>query len=74
MKNGASVKSDPSVAHPADAKIESLARERDTPVELVLEVCSRERAKLETTARIKTYVSALIHRHVKSLLRERRAS
>ena len=66
--------SDQSVVHPADAEIKSLARETDTPVELVHEIYSRERAKLEKTARIKTYVPVLIHRHVKALLRERRAS
>jgi len=66
--------SDQSVVHPADAEIKSLARETDTPVELVQEIYSRERAKLEETARIKTYVPVLIHRHVKALLRERRAS
>jgi len=66
--------SDQSVVHPADAEIKSLARETDTPVELVHEIYSRERAKLEETARIKTYVPVLIHRHVKALLRERRAS
>jgi uncharacterized protein DUF3562 len=74
MENGASAMSDQSVVHPADAEIKSLARETDTPVELVHEIYSRERAKLEETARIKTYVPVLIHRHVKALLRERRAS
>jgi Protein of unknown function (DUF3562) len=58
----------------ADAEIESLARETDMPVELVHEIYTVERAKLEGTARIKTYVPVLIHRHVKALLREQRAS
>jgi Protein of unknown function (DUF3562) len=74
MENRASAMSDQSVVHAADAEINSLARETDTPVELVHEIYSRERAKLEKTARIKTYVPLLIHRHVKALLRERRAS
>jgi hypothetical protein len=43
------------------------------PVELVQEIYASERAKLEQTARIKTYVPVLIHRHVKALLREQRA-
>jgi hypothetical protein len=57
----------------ADAEIESLARETDMPVELVQEIYTSERAKLERTARIKTYVPVLIHRHVKALLREQQA-
>lgn len=58
----------------ADAEIESLARETDTPVELVQQIYSSERAKLERTARIKTYVPVLIRRQVKAILREQRAS
>jgi hypothetical protein len=54
--------------------MESLARETDIPVELVQEIYINERAKLERTARIKTYVPVLVRRHVKALLRERRAS
>jgi hypothetical protein len=41
------------------------------PRELVRAVYSSERAKLERTARIKTYIPVLVHRHVKALLRER---
>jgi Protein of unknown function (DUF3562) len=74
MENGASVMSDQAVVHLADAEITSLARETNSPVELVHEIYFRERAKLEKTARIKTFVPVLIHRHVKALLRERRAS
>jgi hypothetical protein len=68
--------SDQSVDSPAnaDAEIESLARETDMPVELVQEIYRTEHARLERTARIKTYVPVLIHRHVKALLREQRAS
>jgi hypothetical protein len=58
----------------ADAEVESLARETNTPVELVQEIYTLERAKLESTARIKTYVPVLVHRYVKDLLRDRRAS
>jgi len=58
----------------ADAEIEKLARETDMPVEVVEQIYTAERAKLERTARIKTYVPVLIHRQVKALLREQRAS
>jgi hypothetical protein len=54
----------------ADTEIELLARETHMPRELVANLYARERAKLERTARIKTYVPVLIHRHVKALLRE----
>jgi hypothetical protein len=76
MKNVASATSDQSVNRPtdADAEIESLARETDMPFELVQEIYTSERAKLERTARIKAYVPVLIHRNVKALLREQRAS
>ncbi len=57
-----------------ESEMESLARETDMPVEIVNEVYRRERAKIERTARIKTYVPVLTHRHVKELLRERRIS
>lgn len=76
MKNATSAASDHSANHHinADAEIESLARETDMPVELVHKIYISERAKLERTARIKTYVPVLIHRHVKALLKEQRAS
>jgi hypothetical protein len=54
-------------------EIEMLARETDVPVQLVEKIYAAERAKLEKTARIKTYVPILTHRHVKQLLRERQA-
>jgi hypothetical protein len=54
----------------ADTEIELLARETDMPRELVAKIYTSERAKLERTARIKTYVPVLIHRQVKALLRE----
>ena len=53
-----------------DTEIESLARETRTPRELVAKLYASERAKLERTARIKTFVPVLIHRHVKALLRQ----
>lgn len=56
------------------AEMEDLARETDTPVEVVHAVYRRERAKLERNSRIKTYVPVLAHRHVKELLKERRIS
>jgi Protein of unknown function (DUF3562) len=55
-----------------DAEIEFLARETQSPRELVETLYARERAKLERTARIKTYIPVLIHRQVKALLQERR--
>jgi hypothetical protein len=54
----------------ADTEIELLAQETHLPLELVAKIYTSERAKLERTARIKTYVPVLIHRHVKALLRE----
>jgi hypothetical protein len=54
----------------ADTEIELLARETQTPREVVATVYTRERAKLERTARIKTYIPVLIYRHVKALLRQ----
>jgi hypothetical protein len=73
MKNEATPQSANSPTN-ADAEIKNLARETDTPVELVQDIYISERAKLEQTARIKTYVSVLIHRQVKALLRQHRAS
>jgi Protein of unknown function (DUF3562) len=52
----------------ADTEIELLARETQMPRELVETLYTRERDKLERTARIKTYIPVLIHRHVKALL------
>jgi hypothetical protein len=53
-----------------DAEIELLAQETRVPRALVERLYSRERAKLERTARIKIYVPVLTHRHVKALLKE----
>jgi uncharacterized protein DUF3562 len=54
----------------AETEIELLARETQMPRELVASLYTRERARLERTAKIKTYVPVLIHRYVKALLRE----
>jgi hypothetical protein len=64
--------SDQSISRATDveAEIEMLARETDTPFEIVQEIYVTEREKLERTARIKTFVPVLTHRHVKALLRE----
>jgi Protein of unknown function (DUF3562) len=72
MKNESLAKSEQSFHRPAnaDTEIELLARETDMPRELVESLYTRERAKLERTARIKTYIPVLIHRHVKALLQE----
>ena len=76
MKNRAFATRNQSADRPAnvDAEIQSLARATDMPVELVQEIYTSERAKLEQQARIKTYIPVLIHRHVKALLREQRTS
>jgi hypothetical protein len=55
----------------AEAEIDLLACETHTSRDLVRIVYSSERAKLESTARIKTYIPVLVHRHVKALLRQR---
>lgn len=62
--------------HPLDSRpavereleIELLARETGTPVDTVLEIYRAELDKLERSARIKTFVSVLVHRRVKALL------
>jgi hypothetical protein len=55
-----------------ESEIELLARETDTPVDIVHKIYTIERAKLDKVARIKTYVPVLIHRHVKELLQAQR--
>jgi hypothetical protein len=66
--------SDQAVNASLESEIELLARETDTPVEIVHAIYNVEHAKLDQTARIKTYVPVLIHRHVKELLQTRRSS
>ncbi|MGB6308660.1 MAG: DUF3562 domain-containing protein [Steroidobacteraceae bacterium] len=56
-----------------ESEIETLARETDMPVETVYKIYNLERARLDQTARIKTYVPMLVHRRVKELLQVRRA-
>ena len=56
----------------AETEIELLALETQVPRDVVAKIYTNERAKLERTARIKTYVPVLIHRHVKAILREHR--
>jgi hypothetical protein len=51
-----------------ESEIELLARETGTPIDTVQEIYRIERDKLERSARIKTYVSVLLHRRVKALL------
>lgn len=63
--------SDPSHVN---TEIELLARETRMPRDLVARLYVSERAKLERTARIKTYVPVLINRRVKALLREQHSA
>jgi len=51
-----------------ESEIESLARQTDTPVEIVHRIYDLERTRLDQVARIKTYVPVLVHRRVKELL------
>lgn len=55
-----------------DTEIDLLAGEMDMPREFVAELYAKESAKIERTARIKTYVPVLIRREVKALLRDER--
>ena len=64
---------DPRTPVPRDSEIELLARETGTPVDAVQEIYRVERDKLESSARIKTYVSVLAHRRVRALLQVERA-
>jgi uncharacterized protein DUF3562 len=57
-----------------ESDIERLARETDTPVDIVHELYTIEHAKLDRVARIKTYVPLLTRRHVKALLQTNRAA
>jgi hypothetical protein len=72
MKNESLSIGEKSFSPPADANpdIELLARETRMPRELVAKLYTNERAKLERTARIKTYIPVLIRRHVKAMLLE----
>jgi Protein of unknown function (DUF3562) len=55
-----------------EPEIESLARETGVPVDTVQEIYRVEFDKLESSARIKTFVSVLTHRRVKALLQVER--
>jgi Protein of unknown function (DUF3562) len=72
MKNESLIVSEQTFNASADVNpdIELLARETRMPRELVAKLYTNERAKLERTARIKTYIPVLIHRQVKAMLRE----
>jgi hypothetical protein len=74
MKDASVAMSEQAFNLPADAEaeIEILACETQMSREIVKIVYSSERAKLERTARIKTFIPVLVHRHVKALLRQRR--
>ena len=58
----------PDVASNEDPDIELLARETGTPVDAVRDLYRAERAKLEHSARIKTFIPVLTRRRVKELL------
>lgn len=58
----------PSATDAREPEFEILARQTDTPVDMVREIYQVERDNLERSARIKTYVSVLAHRRVKALL------
>ena len=62
----------PAVAR--ESEIELLARETDTPVDTVQEIYRIEHDKLERSARIKTFISVLVHRRVKALLQVERGN
>jgi Protein of unknown function (DUF3562) len=57
-----------------ESEIELLARETDTPVDTVQEIYRTEFDKLERSARIKTFISVLVHRRVKALLQVERGN
>ena len=57
-----------------ESEIELLARETDTPVDTVQEIYQTEHEKLERSARIKTFISVLVHQRVKALLQVERGN
>jgi hypothetical protein len=57
-----------------EPEFEMLARQTDTPLDMVREIYRVERDKLERSARIKTYISVLAHRRVKALLQVERGN
>jgi hypothetical protein len=55
-----------------EPEIESLARETGVPLDTVQEIYRVEFDKLESSARIKTFIAVLAHRRVKALLQVER--
>jgi len=66
--------SDPRSGSTRESEIETLARDTDTPVDVVEKIYRVERDKIEREARIKTFVSVLVHRRVKALLQVERGN
>jgi hypothetical protein len=64
--------SNPPSTDAREPEFEILARETDTPLDMVREIYRVERDKLERSARIKTYVPVLAHRRAKALLQVER--
>jgi hypothetical protein len=64
--------SNPPSTDAREPEFEMLARETDTPLDMVREIYRVERDKLERSARIKAYVPVLAHRRVKALLQVER--
>jgi hypothetical protein len=58
----------PSSTGAQEPEFEMLARETNTPLDMVREIYRVERDKLERSARIKTYIPVLAHRRVRALL------
>ena len=54
--------------------IGSLARELDLPFEQVGRVFNEEAARIEATARIKTFVGVIVASRVRAALRQQRAT
>jgi hypothetical protein len=51
---------------------ETLARETNRPIEDIQEIYTLERANLERTARVKTFIPVLVNRRVKNILQSQR--
>jgi len=59
------------VTRPQDSELQSLARKTNTPLEQVEEVYAAERAALERSARIKTFIGVLATGRTRSALSAR---
>ena len=55
-----------------DSALGNLARETNTPRDVVMSVYKREVARLEVGARVRTFIPALALRRARAILRERR--